>query len=687
MPDKNIVDDYYSKISADGSNPDNKDAHQGWKPKIIARKKIIAKKKAPISADTKSEPSANTQTPYKKPVVVQTMKVVQKTDAPAAKRYPSSNNTGNRSGNTPSRPYTPSRPNNASRPATGTGPKPTTWVRPTTGTGNRPATGTRPNTGTRPTSGWYKGNNPRPYGAAQTPSTAWGFQTRGVGGTEKKFFNDKKAGQNSSKPSDKKDPNKGKLNPNDRRSRGRFRGWYEEPNKPLEFTRSNKIAKKEEKNIEDIQQNLVDKKWATVILPEFVTLKELSEKLGVVLPKLMAEFMKNGVMVNINSKIDFDTASLIAEAFDIKLEKDDSAGSNTEDIVSRNIVELMKEDDSSKLSPRAPVISIMGHVDHGKTSLLDYIRKAKVASGEAGWITQSIGAYQVEWENGNITFLDTPGHEAFTIMRARGAKSTDIAILVVAADEGVKPQTIESINHAKEAGIPVIVAINKMDKEGANPDHIKGQLAEHGLTPEDWGGDTPMVPVSAHTGFGIDDLLEIILLVAEMKELKANPNRNGIATVIESHLDIKLGPVATVLVNTGTIHNTDQILCQDSYGKIRILKNYANQSIKKALPGDAILIVGLDKVVNGWDILQVVSSNEIAKQKAAEYKIILEREKSRSASGLDLLMSKIRAWNLKQLKVILKADTNGSLEAIKAALIKLSTPETNVSIIHGWVGR
>ena len=184
-------------------------------------------------------------------------------------------------------------------------------------------------------------------------------------------------------------------------------------------------------------------------------------------------------------------------------------------------------------------------------------------------------------------------------MRARGAKSTDIAILVVAADEGVKPQTIESINHAKEAGIPVIVAINKMDKEGANPDHIKGQLAEHGLTPEDWGGDTPMVPVSAHTGFGIDDLLEIILLVAEMKELKANPNRNGIATVIESHLDIKLGPVATVLVNTGTIHNTDQILCQDSYGKIRILKNYANQSIKKALPGDAILIVGLDKVVNG----------------------------------------------------------------------------------------
>ncbi|PZM82192.1 translation initiation factor IF-2, partial [Candidatus Gracilibacteria bacterium] len=285
-----------------------------------------------------------------------------------------------------------------------------------------------------------------------------------------------------------------------------------------------------------------------------------------------------------------------------------------------------------------------------------------------------------------ITFLDTPGHEAFTVMRARGAKSTDIAILVVAADEGVKPQTIESINHAKEADIPVIVAINKMDKEGANPDHIKGQLSEHGLVPEEWGGNTPMVPVSAHTGFGIDELLEMILLVAEMKELKANPERAGIATVIESHLDNNLGPVATVLVNTGTINSGDNIVCSDSHGKVKILRNYANQKVKFSRPGDPALIVGLDKVVEGGDILQVVASPDIARTKVMEYKAILEKQKKSASSGLDLLMSRIKAGNLKQLKIIVKADTNGSLEAIKAALLKLSTPETSVTIIHSGVG-
>ena len=229
------------------------------------------------------------------------------------------------------------------------------------------------------------------------------------------------------------------------------------------------------------------------------------------------------------------------------------------------------------------------------------------AAGEAGGITQSIGAYQVEYNEKKITFLDTPGHEAFTIMRSRGAKSTDIAILVVAADEGVKPQTIESISHAKEAGIPVIVAINKMDKEGANPDHVKAQLAEHGLTPEEWGGDTPMVPVSAHTGFGIDELLEIILLVAEMLELKANPGRNGIATILESHLDMQLGPVATLLVNTGTIEKGAAIVCGAAYGKVKVLKDYLGKGIKFALPGMPALVVGLDRVVEGGDILQVVS--------------------------------------------------------------------------------
>ena len=463
--------------------------------------------------------------------------------------------------------------------------------------------------------------------------------------------------------------------------------------KDVTFVRSNKMSKKkkEEKKVEDIKQNLVDRKWETVVITDILTVKEFSEKIGITLPLLIAEFMKNGMMVNINSQIDFDTASIISDVFWIKLDRDDSKWANMEDVLAWNLELLLAEDDSSKLSPRAPVVSIMWHVDHGKTSLLDYIRKSNHAAWEAGWITQSIWAYQVELNEENhgrewkITFLDTPWHEAFTVMRARWAKSTDIAVLVVASDEWVKPQTIESINHAKEAGIPVIVAINKMDKEGANPDHIKWQLSEHGLTPEDWWGDTPMVPVSALSGFWINDLLEIILLVAEMKELKANPDRNGIATVIESHLDLKFWPVATVLVNTGTMHSGDDMVCSDSFWKIKILKNYKGESVQIAIPGEPVLVVGLSKVVEGWDIFQVVNSPDIAKEKAFQFKELMLREKWWSASSLDLLMSKIKAWNLKQLKIILKSDTNGSLEAIKTSLLKLSTEETMVSVIHSWV--
>lgn len=271
-------------------------------------------------------------------------------------------------------------------------------------------------------------------------------------------------------------------------------------------------------------------------------------------------------------------------------------------------------------------------------------------------------------------------------MRARGAKSTDIAILVVAADEGVKPQTIESINHAKEAGISVIVAINKMDKEGANPDHVKGQLSEHGLVPEDWGGDTPCVPVSARTGFGIDDLLEIILLVAEMKVLQANPDRRGVGTVIESHLDSRLGPVATVLMNTGTLNKTDNIVCRDAYGKVKILHDYAGKHIAQVGPGDPVLIVGLDKVVEGGDILQVVSDATTARTKSIEYAEVMRQKQAMNASGIDRIMSQIRSGNLKQLKIVLKADTNGSLEAIRASLLKLSTEDTEVMVIHAGVG-
>ncbi len=498
----------------------------------------------------------------------------------------------------------------------------------------------------------------------------------------KKFTNNKKPVKSWDNIYDT-EAKKSKLFLWDKKTRWRLKFTDE---KEITFIRSNKVNKKQEKNIGDIKQNLIEKRGEIIIVPEILSLKELSEKIGVVLPKLMAEFMKNWMMVNINSKIDFDSASIIAGVFDIKLERDISGWASVEDLFSWNITDLLKEDDQSKLVPRTPVVSIMWHVDHGKTSLLDYIRKAKVASGEAGWITQSIWAYQVELDNGKITFLDTPWHEAFTVMRARWAKSTDIAVLLVAADEWVKPQTIESINHAKEAGIPIIVAINKMDKVWANPEHVKWQLVEQWLTSEDWGGDTPMVPISANTGFWIDDLLEIILLVAEMQEMKANPDRAWIATVIESHLDHKLGPVATVLINTWTVKMWDNIVCQDTYWKIKVLKNYTNHWIKYGIPWEPVLIVWLDKVVNGWDILQVVSSVEQAKQKAEEYRAILFKQKTAWFSWLALLMSKIKAWNLKQLKIILKADTNWSLEAIKWALTKLSTPETTVQIIHAWVG-
>ena len=505
------------------------------------------------------------------------------------------------------------------------------------------------------------------------------FKTRGEDNNRRQNFGqDKRRGawkRYDNKKSALKPYNKGR----------KYRGIQIEDNG---FSRAkSNTNQKVEKNIEDIKQNLT-LKTGEVIVGEILSLKELSEKIWVNLVKLIAEFMKNWMMVNINSKIDFDSASIVAETFDIKLKKDDSEGLNVEDLMTGNIADLLKEEDDVKLTERPPVISIMGHVDHWKTSLLDKIRTVwtNVTDWEAGWITQSIWAYQVEKEGKKITFLDTPGHEAFTVMRARWAKATDIAILVVAADEWVKPQTIESINHAKEAGIPVIVAINKMDKQWANPDHLKGQLSENGLMSEDWGGDIPMIPVSAKTGFGIDELLEIILLTAEMKELKANKKRNWVATIIESHLDSKLGPVSTVLINTGTISKWDQIVCNESFWKVKILKNFENKNVKIAFPWDPVLIVWLDSVAGGWDIIQVVNDASTAKKKAEEYRDIILAKKRNELSGLEVLMSRIKAGNLKQLKIVVKTDSNWSLEALKVALQRLSTPETNVAIIHSWVG-
>ncbi len=657
MADKNIVDDYYSQINS--SEKDwNKDNSQK-KPVVVQKKKIIIKKPTVVQkndwAISWADKKPNEQKKEEVKVKLRKKWIVQKIEVVKRAEQPKRDDT----------------------------PKKTIVIKRADMDSTQRSTHNKPNSNTGNNKFTINKDNKTNTSSSNTQNNKDAHKKFPVTNTSHSNHSNNKKGHKWSDFDNDSEWKKSKLFFWDKKTRGRLK--YDE-DKEVTFTRSNKVNKKLEKNIEDIKQNLVEKKWETVVVHEVLSLKELSEKIWVVLPRLMAEFMKNWMMVNINSKIDFDSASIVAEVFDIKLERDISAWASVEDVLSWNIADLLREDDQSKLTPRTPVVSIMGHVDHGKTSLLDYIRKAKVASGEAGWITQSIWAYQVELDNGTITFLDTPGHEAFTVMRARWAKSTDIAVLLVAADEWVKPQTIESINHAKEAGIPIIVAINKMDKEWANPEHVKGQLVENGLTPEDWGGDTPMVPISAHSGFWIDDLLEIILLVAEMQELKANPDRAWIATVIESHLDHKLWPVATVLVNTWTVKMGDNIVCQDTYGKIKVLKDYTNHTVKYAVPWEPVLIVWLDKVVDWGDILQVVNSVELAKQKAEEYRAILHRQKIVGTTWLALLMSKIKAGSLKQLKIILKADTNGSLEAIKWSLLKLSTPETTVQIIHAWVG-
>jgi translation initiation factor IF-2 len=455
------------------------------------------------------------------------------------------------------------------------------------------------------------------------------------------------------------------------------------------FRRGHKAGgHKKEKALEDMKQILVDRTGQEVFVGDMISVKEFSDKLGVSVVKVIGELMKNGVLVTLNAPIDFDTCFLIGEAFQIKVTKEISENASVSDLMEGNIEDLIHEDDTTHFVTRSPIISVMGHVDHGKTSILDFIRKSSIASGEAGGITQKIGAYQVTKDDKRITFLDTPGHEAFTIMRARGAKLTDIAVIVIAADEGMKPQSIESINHAKEAGVPIIVALNKMDKPGANIDMIKGQLAEQGLQPEDWGGTTVVVPVSAHTGYGMDTLLEMILLQAEMLDLKANPDRGAVATVIEAHMDAKLGSVATILINTGTIHKTDNIVCAGVSGRVRTLKDYKARNIESAGPGTPVQITGLSGVVQWGDILQVVSTPEIATTRAKEYSIAKNKKSIHAFewASLAMLMGRLKSGALKQLKVVLKTDTGGSLEALKASLGKLSTPETQIVFIHAALG-
>lgn len=442
-------------------------------------------------------------------------------------------------------------------------------------------------------------------------------------------------------------------------------------------------ASKKKKQLDEAQVKTVTKK-KSVEIPSVITVKEFAEKTGINAAKIIGELMKNGILANINQQIDFDTASIIADDLEIKLKRKREEAS-IEDLIKGDLEALLKENDKSDLKPRPPIISVMGHVDHGKTKLLDYIRNTNVIDTEAGGITQHIGAYQVEKNDKKITFLDTPGHEAFTAMRARGAKATDIAILVVAADEGVKPQTIEAINHAKDAGIPIIVAINKIDKENANPDKVKAELAEKGLQPEDWGGKTIMVPCSAITGEGIDTLLDMILLVAEMEDIKGNPNREAVATVIESNLDKNLGPIATVLVNTGTLKIMDNVIVGSTYGRIKVMKDQSGKNIKEAGPSTPVLVAGLAKTPQAGDILQVTQDEKTARQRSIQIDLLQKTTKGDKNTEKDII-ARIASGKLKTLKIVLKADTKGSLEAILQQLAKIKDTEVAIKVIHSGVG-
>ena len=422
-------------------------------------------------------------------------------------------------------------------------------------------------------------------------------------------------------------------------------------------------------------------KHITIEVPDEITVGEFALRLKVSAPEVIKKLMSLGVFATINDTIDFDTAVLVADEFHAKVEKEVVV------TIEERIIDD-SEDDEANLVPRAPVVVVMGHVDHGKTSILDVIRHSNVTEGEAGGITQHIGAYRVTVDGREITFLDTPGHAAFTTMRARVAQVTDIAVLVVAADDGIMPQTVEAINHAKAAGVSIIVAINKMDKEGANPERVKEQLTEYELVPEEWGGDTPCIPVSAHTKQGIDDLLEMILLTADMMELKANPDRAAKGTVIEARLDKGMGPVATVLVQNGTLHAGDTIVAGTTVGRVRSMMDDKGRRVKDAGPSVPVEITGLGDVPVGGDVFNAVSDERLARE-LVEQRLTEQKEaqfNSQTKVTLDNLFEQMKEGDMKELKIIVKADVQGSVEAVRQSLEKLSNEEVRVHIIHGGVG-
>ena len=423
------------------------------------------------------------------------------------------------------------------------------------------------------------------------------------------------------------------------------------------------------------------KKPITITVGDTITVGELAMRLKATAGEVIKKLMVMGVMASVNEEIDFDTAFLVAEEMHAKVEREVVV------TIEERIIDD-SEDTDTDLMPRDPVVVVMGHVDHGKTSILDYIRKTKVTAGEAGGITQHIGAYRVDVDGQKITFLDTPGHAAFTSMRARGAQITDIAILVVAADDGIMPQTVEAINHAKAAGVSIIVAINKMDKPAANPDRVLQQLTEYELVPEEWGGDVICVPVSAHTGMGMDRLLESILLVAEMKELKANPDRAAKGTVVEARLDKGRGPIATVLVQNGTLHSGDIIVAGTAVGRVRAMTEDRGRRAEIAGPSVPVEIMGLDEVPTAGDIFNAVTDERLARELVEQRKTSAKEEQFSQYQKvtLDNLFDQMQLGEMKELNIIVKADVQGSVEAVRQSLEKLSNDEVRVRVIHGAVG-
>jgi len=476
---------------------------------------------------------------------------------------------------------------------------------------------------------------------------------------------------------DRTSGNRGRRDKDQLQGKEKFRNSKQRQNGPM----TNKRKQEEADRMRKLRLEIIKNTPVTVQIPDEISVGELASRMKKTGAEVVKCLMKNGVMASLSQMIDFDTAAIIAEEMGCKVEKE----------VVVTIEEKLIDDHQDKeedLVPRAPVVVVMGHVDHGKTSLLDYIRNAHVASGEAGGITQHIGAYQVEIHGKPITFLDTPGHEAFTSMRARGAMVTDIAILVVAAEDGIMPQTVESINHAKAAEIPIIVAINKMDKPEANPDRIKQQLTEYGLVCEEWGGDTIVCPISAKTGMGVDNLLEMLTLTAEVSELKANPNRAAQGTVIEARLDKGRGPVATLLVQNGTLHQGDIIIAGISVGRVRAMVGDKGQRVTEAGPSVPVEITGLSEAPSAGATFNAVADEKLARELVEQRKA---EEKAKANApvtkvSLEDLFSQIQAGEMKNLNLIVKADVQGSVEAVKASLEKLSNDEVRVRVIHGGVG-